>query len=113
MKNGKPKSKTRIKVEPSCGNVFRDLGLENPELLLAKATLIVEIHSTIEERRLTNAVAAGELGITPEDVIELLRGDVEDRYSIRQLASMLHILNEFKIDRTDRAKMDKNAKVKS
>jgi predicted XRE-type DNA-binding protein len=112
MRNGKPKGKTKIKVERSCGNVFRDLGLENPELLLAKSTLIVEIHRTMEELPLTDAAAAKVLGITPDDVDAVLRGDVEDRYSIRQLASMLHTLNEVGAERTDRAKMDKNSKIK-
>src|SRR5579862_4458088 len=95
------KGKTRITVERSCGNVFRDLGLENPELLLVKSTLIVEIHRTMEERCLTEAAAANSLGVTPRKVDELLRGDVEDRYSIRQLASMLHVLNEYENGRTD------------
>src|ERR1019366_1892296 len=94
MRNGKPKGKTRIKVERSCGNVFRDLGLENPELLLVKSTLIVEIHRTMEEFRLTDLAVGNLLGIAANDVDALLRGDVEDRYSIMQLASMLHTLNE-------------------
>ena len=111
MRNGKPKGKTRIKVERSCGNVFRDLGLENPELLLVKATLISEIHSTIGELHQTDTAAAKVLGITPDDVEALLRGDVDDRYSIRQLASMLHILNEVGTDRTDRAKTAQNSRI--
>jgi predicted XRE-type DNA-binding protein len=94
MKNGKLKAKKRIRFERSCGNVFRDLGFENPELLLVKSTLIVEIHRTIEERNMTDAAAADVLGIAPAEVDSLLRGDVEDRYSIRQLASILHTLGE-------------------
>jgi predicted XRE-type DNA-binding protein len=111
MRNGKPKGKTKIEVEESCGNVFRDIGLENPELLLVKATLIVEIRRTMEERHLTDAATAKTLGITPDDVDALLRGDVEDRYSIRQLASMLHVVNEVGADGNDRARINKNSKV--
>jgi predicted XRE-type DNA-binding protein len=110
MRNGKPKGKTRIKVERSCGNVFRDLGLENPELLLVKSTLIVEIRATMEELHLTDEAAAKVLEITPDDVYALLRGDVDDRYSIRQLASMLHTLNEADNHRTDRAQAAENSK---
>ena len=102
MKNGKPKSKTKIKVEKSCGNVFRDLGLDNPELLLVKSTLISEIRTVMEERRLADPAAARTLGITPDGVYALLRGDVDDRYSIRQLASMLHTLGETGPHRTER-----------
>src|SRR5437762_3212717 len=112
MRNGKPKGKTKIKVERSCGNVFRDIGLENPELLLVKATLISEIRSTMEERHLTDAAAAKVLGITPDDVDALLRGDVDDRYSMRRLASMLHTVNEGNNHRTERAKMAENSKIK-
>jgi predicted XRE-type DNA-binding protein len=112
MRNGKPKGKKRVKIEPSCGNVFRDLGLENPELLLVKATLIVEIRASMEELHLTDSAAANVLGITRDDVDALLRGDVEDRYSIRQLASMLHNLNEANNHRTDRAEMAANSKGK-
>jgi predicted XRE-type DNA-binding protein len=112
MRNGKPKGKTKITVERSCGNVFRDLGLENPELLLVKSTLIVEIHRTMEERYLIDSAAANVLRITPDDVDALLRGDVEDRYSIRQLASMLHILNEVETDGTNGTKMAKVSQIK-
>ena len=112
MRSGKPRRNVTIKLEESCGNVFRDLGLENPELLLAKATLIVEIHSTIKERRLTDAAAAGELGIKPADVNALVRGDVEDRYSIRQLASILHSLNQVGPAGNGRATRPENSKIK-
>jgi predicted XRE-type DNA-binding protein len=107
----KPKGKSR-KVEESCGNVFRDLGLENPELLLVKSTLIVEIRASMEELHPTDSAAAKVLGITPDSVDALLRGDVEDRHWIRQLASMLHALNEPGTDRTNRAKAAKNPKIK-
>jgi predicted XRE-type DNA-binding protein len=110
MKNGKPKGKTRIKVERSCGNVFRDLGLENPELLLVKSTLIVEIHRLMEERHLKDAAAAKVLGITRQDVGALLRGDVEDRYSIRRLASMIHILGHTGASGNGRAGQAQNSK---
>jgi predicted XRE-type DNA-binding protein len=108
----RPKTKARIKAEPSSGNVFRDLGLDNPELLLAKATLIVEIHSTMKERHLTDSAAAKVLGAAPKDVDALLRGDVEDRYPIRKLASILHILNQVERAGNGRATRPENAKIK-
>jgi predicted XRE-type DNA-binding protein len=86
------------------------LGLENPELLLVKSTLIVEIHRTMEEFRLTDLAVGNLLGIAANDVDALLRGDVEDRYSIRQLASMLHTLNEVGTERTEPGKLAKNSR---
>lgn len=112
MRNGKPNGRTRVKFEPSCGNVFRDLDLENPELLLVKATLIVEIHRAMEERGLTDAAAAKVLGITPHEVDALLRGDVDDRYSIRQLASMLHFVGATRKHSRHESMSDRNPKVK-
>lgn len=83
MKTGK-KSRTQIKVEESSGNVFRDLGLENPELLLAKSTIIVDIHSLLNEHGLTDEAAARLIGITADDLDRIIRGDL-DRYSKREL----------------------------
>ncbi len=37
-----------IEVTPSCGNVFADLNLPDPELLLAKAKLCVKISRSSE-----------------------------------------------------------------
>ena len=55
----------------SSGNVFADLGLENPEELLLKAQLGVEIANAIERRGLSDAEAAEALAITPEEVSAL------------------------------------------
>ena len=37
-------------VTPSCGNIFADLDLPDPELLLAKAKLSIKIEKLIKER---------------------------------------------------------------
>lgn len=90
MKTGK-KSRTRIKVEESSGNVFRDLGLENPDLLLAKSTIIVDIHSLLNEHGLTDEAAAKLIGISAHDLDQVIRGDL-DRYSKRELQRFLRVL---------------------
>ena len=41
------------KLQPSSGNVFKDLGLENPEELKIKSGLVYRIASLIKERKLT------------------------------------------------------------
>lgn len=52
-KGGKP-----VPIEPSSGNVFADLGLKDPEELLAKAALVQRIADIIAERKLTQVGAA-------------------------------------------------------
>jgi len=62
------------KVTKSSGNVFADLGLDNPEELLAKAKLALEISRILERRKLTQARAADILGVDPAKVSALVRG---------------------------------------
>ena len=47
-----------VPVEQSSGNVLADLGLKNPEELLAKAELVQRILDIIAERKLTQVRAA-------------------------------------------------------
>ena len=56
----------------SSGNVFADLGFEQPEEELAKAQLVGRIARLIEERGLTQA--ADMLGLDQPKVSALLRG---------------------------------------
>jgi predicted XRE-type DNA-binding protein len=58
--------------EVGSGNVFADLGLDNPDERLAKAKLAAEINAIIEENGWTQAQAAEELE-THQPVISALR----------------------------------------
>jgi predicted XRE-type DNA-binding protein len=51
----KKKKFKEIEYEESCGNVFADLDLPNPEEILAKSQLAWEIHRIIKKRKLTQA----------------------------------------------------------
>ena len=73
------------------GNVFRDLGLPNPDLLLAKATLVQHIRDLIEQRKLTQAKAAALLGLDQPKISALVRGRT-DGYSIDRLFKFLNLL---------------------
>jgi predicted XRE-type DNA-binding protein len=66
-----------ITVHDSSGNVFADLGIENPEEYLAKSELAAEILRIVQRRRLTQAEAAKLLGIRQPKVSELLRGRLD------------------------------------
>ena len=73
-----------ISVHDSSGNIFADLGIENPEEYMAKAELAAEILRIVRRRRLTQAEAAKLLGIRQPKVSELLRGRL-DGFSIERL----------------------------
>ncbi|MDQ2798507.1 MAG: helix-turn-helix domain-containing protein [Armatimonadota bacterium] len=82
-----------IEVTPSCGNVFADLGLPDPELLLAKAKLSIKIERLIKERRLTQKQAAKLMGLTLPDVSDLLRGRL-DGFTLDHLFRCLDALGQ-------------------
>ena len=75
------------------GNVFRDLGLPNPDLLLAKATLVQYIRDLIEFRKLTQAKAAALLGLDQPKISALVRGRT-DGYSLDRLFKFLNLLGQ-------------------
>ncbi len=78
-------------VEQSSGNVFADLGLGDPEGLLAKAELVERIGDIITERKLTQAKAARLLGIDQPKISNLLRGRL-DGFSAERLFRFLNAL---------------------
>lgn len=61
-------------VTPGGGNVFTDLGFDNPEEELLKAKLVLEIRAIIKRRRLTQAMAAELMGLEQPDVSALTTG---------------------------------------
>ena len=83
--------KTEETIKASSGNVFADLGLKNPEELLAKAELVQRIADIIAERKLTQARAAKVLGIDQPKISALLRGKL-DGFSIDRLFRFLNAL---------------------
>lgn len=71
----RPGTRTRIAdtdFEVGSGNVFVDLGLENPDERLAKSQLAAEISAIIEGKGWTQAEAAEQLE-THQPVISALR----------------------------------------
>ncbi|AVF04737.1 transcriptional regulator [Devosia sp. I507] len=65
------------------GNVFADLGLENPEEELAKSRIVAKIASVIRERNLTQAQAASITGIAQPKISSMVRGHFEEFSSDR------------------------------
>lgn len=74
------------------GNVFADLGFENPEEMSLKATLAFRIASVLKHRNLTQAAMGETLGIPQSKVSRLLSGKL-DGFSVERLIHFLLRLN--------------------
>lgn len=81
---------SKLKVTPSSGNVFRDLGFstEEAEHLLIRADLLIQLQKAIAARDLTQAATAKILRVTQPRVSDLLRGRL-DLFSTDTLIDML------------------------
>ena len=82
--------KSAVRVTPSTGNVFRDVGFlkEESEHLLVRADLLIQVQRSIASRRLRQAEAAKVLRVTQPRVSDLLRGRI-DLFSTDALIDML------------------------
>lgn len=83
---------SKIKVTPSSGNVFADLGLPNPEEHRAKASLAIAIAEKLADRGLTQAEAGRVLGLTQPGVSNLIRGKL-DRFTLDRLMRYMRKLD--------------------
>ncbi len=82
-----------IEVTVGSGNVFADLGFENPEQELMKARLTLEIFRLIRERGLTQMQAAAILGIRQPQVSLLMRNRAGS-FSVGRLMELLTALGQ-------------------
>lgn len=80
------------KITRGSGNVFRDLGFENPEEYQVKAELALHIVKIIEERRLTQKAAAVLVGTAQPDISKLKNGQLMG-FTLDRLFSFLLRLN--------------------
>lgn len=82
--------KNSLKVTPSSGNLFRDLGFsaEESEHLLVRADLLLLLQKTLAARELTQVRAATLLQVTQPRISDLLRGRI-DLFSTDSLIDML------------------------
>ena|SRR2546426_9292232 len=80
----------KLKITPSTGNVFRDVGFRSGEAehLLVRADLMIQVQKLIASRRLKQNAAAKLLHVTQPRVSDLLRGRI-DLFSTDALIDML------------------------
>jgi predicted XRE-type DNA-binding protein len=81
---------TKMKIEDSSGNVFRDVGfgMVEAENLKLRTDLMICIEKYLLQSKLTPAKAARELGITQPRLNQLRKGKIEF-FSIDALVNML------------------------
>ncbi len=84
---------SNIKYSKGSGNVFKDLGFENPEEELAKVKLASMIYDIIENRKLSQKKAGAILGINQPKVSALKNGRLAG-FSIERLFSFLRALDQ-------------------
>lgn len=80
-----------LRVEPSSGNVFADLGLKDAEELLLKAEITSRIAQLIEKKGLTQSQAAARMKLDQPKVSRLLRGHFSG-FSVDRLFDVLNRL---------------------
>lgn len=95
-----------LDYEKSSGNVFKDLGIPNPEERLAKAKLASKIIDLIKIRKLTQKKAASLLEIDQPKISALYRGQLSG-FSISRLIKYLTLLDQ-DVEIVVRDKSDQN-----
>ncbi len=89
--NLKVKSRKKIAVTESSGNIFADLGLPDANELPMKAELTRQLYNRIKSLGLTQVEAAGRLGLEQPDVSKLMQGRFTG-FSADRLISLLNAL---------------------
>lgn len=76
----------KVRVTPSSGNVFLDLGFDEAEaqVMALRADLMAQLARQIKVRRLTQVEAAELLGVSQSRVSDLARGKFE-KFSLDML----------------------------
>jgi predicted XRE-type DNA-binding protein len=79
-------------VTPGSGNVYADLGYDNPEEMLLKAHLVTLLSKAIKAKGLDRYQAAELLGIDQPKVSALVRGQFRG-YSLERLFKFLNAVD--------------------
>jgi predicted XRE-type DNA-binding protein len=77
-----------VRIEPSSGNVFADLGLPDAAQLDARVRLAEEINRLLEDQRLAQVTAAARLKVSQAE-ISALKSYKMDGFSLDRLMTFL------------------------
>jgi predicted XRE-type DNA-binding protein len=91
----KPRTKKRLKMSESSGNVFKDIGFGDAlaDSLFIRGSLMIEIEKIIKSKGWTQAEAAHVLGVTQPRISEIM-SDRTDLFGIDTLVNYLSILGK-------------------
>jgi predicted XRE-type DNA-binding protein len=84
--------KAKNNFTESSGNVFADLGIKEPEEMMAKARVAFHISQIITHRHISQKEAAGLLGLTQPKVSNILAGRLGG-FSLEKLLTLMMRLN--------------------
>jgi len=90
---GRKTRRRATRVIEGSGNVFRDLGLPNPEQELLKAQLTLQIYGILKDRGMTQVELAKILGVQQPQVSLLMRNRAGN-FSIGRLMEFLTALRQ-------------------
>lgn len=90
-RSGHGKTESKIAIERGSGNVFKDLGLPEPEEALTRAQLSIHIEQIVRRRGLTQVQAARLMGVQQPTVSDIMRGHLAG-YSTDRLFRFLNAL---------------------
>lgn len=82
-----------VEAEEGSGNIFRDIGVKNPDEALMKAKLAIVIGTLIGELHLTQSAVAAKLGIDQPKVSLILRGRLR-AFSVERLFRFVSALEQ-------------------
>jgi len=74
-------------------NVFKDIGVRDPEEHLVKAQLVFKIDTIMKKRRLKQVEAAELFGVRQPDISKMLRGEFR-QFSVERLLRFLVALDQ-------------------
>ena len=86
-------AKEEVIFEKGSGNVFRDLGIPNPDEMGRKSDLVHRIDKIIGERGMSQTLAAQKMGVDQSDLSKILRGQFRS-VTFDKLFDMLSALGE-------------------
>ena len=81
----------KLEVVRGSGNVFRDLGHENPDVEQCKAILAAEIIKALDREDLSVRAAHGRTGIAAADFSRIRNADL-GRFTVDRLMSIINRL---------------------
>ena len=84
-----------IEIIPSSGNVFADMGMSNPDLMLEKAELVIKLRRAAFAKGLTDSRAAKAIGLSLLQYSRLMIG-LTSEYTPDQLRGFIATIESVK-----------------